>query len=547
LSAVKKVSKAILIGFAVLVVLVVALLVGLNLYIQSPGAQARIQEELSKALRLPLKITNTSVSPWSDLRITGISIPDGEANFLEATSFSARYRLLPLLQGKLVISEMQVQSPKVIWIQNAEGKWKLPSPEKAAAISREEGPSSATPAPAPASKEVAKTAKEDKHPAKKKDFVVQVDRFDIKDGTFELLDKDRNPAATFQGVTMTYTKLSAEHVEGTAMIAKAVWADGYTLENISTPFSYMSADQELWFSDVSATLAGGSLRGNYRSRLEGDHTRFICKLSVDRINLEPLIVQGGGEVGQASGEMRGKFEMRGDTERMDKAEGQGTLELRNARFRQFTLLQDLGRIFEIREFADFYISEGQTEFRVSGEKITLDQVTLLAPSLEIGAKGTVRLDKNEKKERKLALEARLSVDKSVISRLPIDISKSFATDERGRLAIDFKVSGTLDRPKTDLDEKLKNQTINSQYNSLFGNIFDPKKESDNARKREEERKKREEEERKKAEKKDKDKDKKKKEKDKDKDKTPVSSEAAAKTEEKPPVPTTPAPATPPNP
>jgi type II secretion system protein N len=539
LSAVKKVSKAILIGLAVLVALVVALLVGLNLYIQSPGAQARIQEELSKSLRLPLKITNTSVSPWSDLRITGISIPNGDANFLEATSFTARYRLLPLLQGKLVIPEMQVESPKVLWIQTAEGKWKLPEPEQAAAISREEGPASATPAP-PAQEE-SKTAKEEKKAGKKKsDFVVQVDRFDVKDGTFELLDKDRKPAATFRGVNMTYTKLSADHVEGTATIAKAVWADGYTLENISTPFSYLSANQELWFSDVNATLAGGSLRGNYRSRLEGDHTRFLCKVSVDRVSLDPLVVQGGGEVGQASGEMRGKFEMRGDTDRLDKAEGEGTLELRNARFRQFELFQALGRVFNIREFADFYISEGQAAFRVSGEKLTLDQINLHAPSLEIAAKGTVRLDKNEKKERKLALEARLSIDKSVVTRLPFDVSKSFTTDDQGRLAIDFKVSGTTDKPKTDLDEKFQAQTINSQLNSFLGVILDDKKEADMARKREEERKKREEEERKKAEKKDKDK--KKKDKDKEKDKTPAPSEEAAKTEVKPP-----APATPPNP
>ena len=53
----KKVSKAILIGLAIVLALVVVLIVGLNLYVQSPGAQARIQEELSKMLRLPLKIT----------------------------------------------------------------------------------------------------------------------------------------------------------------------------------------------------------------------------------------------------------------------------------------------------------------------------------------------------------------------------------------------------------------------------------------------------------------------------------------------------------
>ncbi len=133
----KKVSKAILIGLTVVVALAVALVVGLNLYVQSPGAQARIQEELSKALRLPLKITKTSVTPWSDLKITGISIPSGDANFLEATSFNAHYRLWPLLGGKLVITDMRVDNPKVVWVQNADGKWALPGPEEAAAVSAE--------------------------------------------------------------------------------------------------------------------------------------------------------------------------------------------------------------------------------------------------------------------------------------------------------------------------------------------------------------------------------------------------------------------------
>ena len=135
---VKKVSKAILIGLAVLAALGVALVVGLNLYIQSPGSQARIQEELSKALRLPLKLTNISVSPFGSLRITGITVPNGESNFLEAASFHARYRLLPLLHGQFVITEMSVENPKVWWAQTADGKWKLPEPEQAAKAAAKE-------------------------------------------------------------------------------------------------------------------------------------------------------------------------------------------------------------------------------------------------------------------------------------------------------------------------------------------------------------------------------------------------------------------------
>ena len=126
----KKLSKAILLALGALLVLVVFALFCVNLYIQSPRTPEQIQAQLSRTLRMPLKITNTSLSPWSGLRITGITIPNGGTNFLEAGSFSADYRVLPLLAGKLSISEMSIDHPKVVWKQDAEGKWKLPALEK---------------------------------------------------------------------------------------------------------------------------------------------------------------------------------------------------------------------------------------------------------------------------------------------------------------------------------------------------------------------------------------------------------------------------------
>ena len=538
----KKVSKAILIGLAVVVALVAALLVGLNLYVQSPGAQARIQEELSKALRLPLKITNTSVSPWSDLRITGISIPGGEANFLEATSFTARYRLLPLLEGKLVIPEMRVENPKVIWAQNAEGKWVLPQPEEAAQVSLEASKvSAATPAPdtsgEPAAEKAPKVAKEEKGNATKKTFDVVIGRFDVKDGTIELLDKDRKPVATFSGVNMVYTKISADQLEGTATITKAVWAEGYTLENVSTPFSYVAANHETWLSDLNATFAGGTVRGSYRSHAETKHSPFVCKLEFNRINLDPLMTQGGGEPGQASGELRGKLDIHGETDRMDKIEGEGSLNLRDGRFSQFELFQTIGRFLNIKEFADFHITEGQAEFKLAGEKILVDRVVVQAPSLEISAKGIVRNDKDTKKEKKIALEARLSLDEAIVNRLPGKFPDAFAAADQGRRAIDFNITGTTAKPKTDLGDKLMAQT---QLGSLLGMIFDDKKEEENQRKKEDEKRKKEEEEKKKVEKKDK------KKKDKDSAKTKATPSPSAAT----PVPAAdavPSPAPSPNP
>ena len=214
--AVKKLSKAILLALGALLVLVVFGLVCVNLYIQSPRAQEQIEQQLSKALRMPLKITNTSLSPWSGLRVTGITIPNGDTTFLEAGSFSASYRALPLLAGKLIIPEMSVDRPRVVWKQDAEGKWKLPALEKKAAAATDENKAPETP----------KTEKKSEG-----GFTVVIQRFVVKSGAVDLVDKDGLHTAVFTEVNMTYTALTEEKVEGTAVIGRAVWADKLVLEN----------------------------------------------------------------------------------------------------------------------------------------------------------------------------------------------------------------------------------------------------------------------------------------------------------------------------
>jgi len=510
LSAVKKVSKAILITLATLLVLGVALVVGLNLYIQSPGSQARIQEELSKSLRLPLKLTNTSVTPWSDLKITGISVPNGDANFLEASSFTASYRLLPLLEGKLIITGMRVENPKVVWRQDEKEKWKLPEPEKAAEVSREEAkastsqPASTPAAPIPGAETA--VASETKAEKKKKNFEVVVQRFDVKNGSIELLDRHNKHVAVFTDVNMTYTKLTPEHVEGTAAIGQAIWADGVTLENVRTPFSFTRADHELSLPEITATLAGGSVRGRFLSRAEDGHTPFNSAVKFERVSLDALTVQTGGEPGQAIGELSGEFEMRGETDRMEKATGTGWLDLRDGQFRQLEFFQNIGAALGLREFGNMRLKEGHADVHLSDRKLIVEKLLLSTNDLQMTSKGTIRLEKGD---RKLALDAQLSVDEALVKQLPSLIGDSFVVAENNRRTIDFNITGTTDKPKTNLLDKLIGSKINVQFGDLISNLFGGEK------KPEDDKKKKEEEERKKAEKKA-EKERKKKEKEKDK-------------------------------
>ena len=119
------------IALGALVGLAAMVLLGVNLYVQSQGAQAKIQQELSRSLGVPLKIRSMSVTPWGGLELSGITIPQtvsvGPKHFLEARTFRLRVRFLSLFSRRLVIKEVSLIGPTVVWPQNKEGQWRLPN------------------------------------------------------------------------------------------------------------------------------------------------------------------------------------------------------------------------------------------------------------------------------------------------------------------------------------------------------------------------------------------------------------------------------------
>src|SRR5215211_8932478 len=129
-SGVQKLRRLAVIALGALIGLGAVVLLGVNLYVQSQGAQAKIQQELSRSLGVPLKIRSVSVTPWGGLELSGITIPQivsvGPKDFLEARTFRLRVRFLSLFSQRLVLKEVSLVGPTVVWPQNTEGKWRLP-------------------------------------------------------------------------------------------------------------------------------------------------------------------------------------------------------------------------------------------------------------------------------------------------------------------------------------------------------------------------------------------------------------------------------------
>ena len=92
----KKLRRVPLIAIGAVIALAAILLTGVNLYVQSQGTHAKIQQELSRRLGTTLGIRSMSVTPWGGLELSGITIaqtsPVGPRHFLEAKSLASRRR-----------------------------------------------------------------------------------------------------------------------------------------------------------------------------------------------------------------------------------------------------------------------------------------------------------------------------------------------------------------------------------------------------------------------------------------------------------------------
>ncbi len=461
----KKLSKAILIALGVIVALILAAVFSVNLYIQSPGVQAMIQEEISRALRLPLRITNSSVSPWGDLRITGITIPNGESNLLEASAFHARYRILPLLGGRLIIHDMSVENPKIIWPQNAEGKWVLPKTER---------PPTTPPAASPAASPAVEVVKKDAAPKKKRGFQVTVDGFEVRHGNVELLNAAREPVVTFSDVNMRYTTLTPERVEGVATIASISSAAGFTFENVRTPFNYTASVVDL--PQLSGTLAGGPVSGSFKVRSAEPKSPFELGLKFAEVDIAKIAAGAQWGEGQASGTAHGTLELQGTFAQLARSEGLVELTLQNGRFHEFGYFEMIGQALQIKQLSDLRLKDAKATARIADEKLHFDQISLDAAELLLTAKGVARFD------GKLQFAARLTAQDALIRQLPSLVRDNFVAGENATRTIDFNITGKAGKPKTDLLDKIVGKKLEDQFQDLVGSLFGSKKKKDEEKK-----------------------------------------------------------------
>ena len=469
----KKLGRLLLGLLGGVVVLACILLLGVNLYVQSQGTHHRIQQELSQRLGTPLNLRQISVTPWSGLKLNGITIPqEGRlgGNFLEAQSFQLRVQFWSLFRDRLVIRQVSLVKPEVVWAQNSLGKWRLPElpPEKEVTSDkgRVTSPVAAMPNEKPVTSPTAATPDESPLIGTSAPVLTpEVQRVNLKDGNFTFLDSGGKLIAKFTGLDFKSSFRTATTIKGNASVEKISLRDRFLIEDLESPLQYDPA--ELTFSSISAHAAGGAINGHFEMQLQADDSPFTASVKFKGLEAGKLMTNAGGPSGMIQGYVEGFLEAAGKTADSNALAGHGEIILRGGKVQQYSLLVALGQILQIDELMQLQLEQAEVKYHISPGIVTIDELLLRSPNIRLTATGTINF------RGKLRLDSRLALNDKIRRQLFAPIRANFQPlqDPPGYAAVDFKVSGSVDRPKTDLMDKLVGRDLRDLggvISSLFG-------------------------------------------------------------------------------
>jgi type II secretion system protein N len=454
--------------------------IGLNLYVQSVGAQARIQQELSHRLGAPVKIRSISITPWGGLTLSGITVTDPARNtdFLAAKAVEMHAAMSSILSGNLVVKKVSVVRPKVVWAQDQDGRWRLPGEQAARqpSVTPQPGVAPAVPAPAaeteaaavstpPAVASPPTVAEEPRPPATHDKFVRQivpdVQRAAIREGSFRFLDKRDALVAAFEGVELQTTIEHSDLLQGVVRIERLSAHDRFFLQKIRSPFKYSPDGVEL--SRISAKAAGGELSGVFDVRPAEDNSPFHLNVQFKNLKADDVVTDAGGNRGTITGELDGNLDASGKAGDENGMTGSGEIVLRNGKLQQYSLLVALGQILQIEELTQLQLDQAEAKYHLEGGQVKVDDLVLRSPNLRLSATGNIALN------GKLHLDAQLAINEKVRNQLFKPIRQNFQpTSDPQYSAVDFQVTGTLERPRTNLVDRIVGRDLKDIVSGFLG-------------------------------------------------------------------------------
>lgn len=467
-SVVLKIPKVLAFTVGGICVLAVLLLVGANLYLQSEGVQSRIRQATTASLGVPVEIGAAMYFPWSGLTLSNITAPDPAhpgRNIFEARSLNVRLSLWQLLSRKVVITSISLREP-VMTITG--GRLPVPLPPPKTEVILPEDPNqlpevAVQPEPETEIDDSAKSKKSDqKSPPS---FSVEVQKFRIRDGTMISRSPRGRQEAAVSGLNVEASIAKDFELQGVISAAEISLQEVLFLRDFRAPF--VRSDGVVNFADFSGAIGAGTLKGSLSVDEKSGNYELQSELS--EVQVPELVREAGLPHRRTAGVLNGIAEIQGKGEGAPP-EGFIRLNLLDATIEPVDFIRQLGQLLSISELQLLQLENAHLFILLAGGSVLVEELVLETENLAFLGAGLVEVESGE-----LDLQGRLLLNEHMQRRLRGFLNKNFVDSERkGYKELAFKVYGPINRPETDLVEKLAGKgSIGAEVGRFLQNLIAP--------------------------------------------------------------------------
>lgn len=442
--------KVLLTGSAAVLAVALGVLgyaVHLSRKLDTPEFQRSLLDRIAAAVGADVRARKVGISLLSGVTLEEPAIANPApftGDLLGAKAFTLRYRLLPLLAGRVELERIALERPRLALTMDARGVFNY---ERLGAAA----PARAAAAPAgvavvPLRLVLRQLSVEDAS-------IVVTDHT----GDRLLAIEDASFRSSFEIDGGTARGSGAARL-GTVDLARRLF-----VRDVRSPLSLSRKTVAL--VPARGRLAGGQVTGDLTIHLEKG-VRWDANLDVKDADVKTLMAEAGSAGGLA-GALAAKATLSGSGGLPSlRGRGQGTVgacRAENAR-----ALALLAGILRLPELADPSFHECRFEFLLTGSRLATPAVSLRGHAVRLTGRGTVDLETSG-----LDYQLRLALAPRLFAKITRpEVRAAFQPADDGFAAVDFRLHGTTVAPKTDLASRLGKAAATAaakeQVNKLLG-------------------------------------------------------------------------------
>ena len=149
--------------------------------------------------------------------------------------------------------------------------------------------------------------------------------------------------------------------------------------------------------------------------------------------------------------------------------GRSRVDIEKGRMIPSSYLQGLGQLLGIRELQNVNLSEARADFRIEDDFVYVEPLRLRAEDFAVEIRGPVARSGSLDLQGKLLLSPPVAARLTALTRRQLPVTD--AADLAGYREVNFRITGTLEKPQSDLASRLLGGGLGGQIGDFFFNLL----------------------------------------------------------------------------